>query len=123
MNKKILDGKKLAERLNSELKNKIKKAVEKTGIKPKLATILVGKDPASKLYVNIKNRTCQEVEIDSIIVELDENISKDKLLDEIDKLNKDPTVHGILLQLPLPNNLKDFTIQFYEIFNKFRNVF
>jgi len=112
MNNKILNGKRLAEKLNLELKSQIKKAAEKTGIRPKLATILVGNDPASRLYVNIKNRTCQQVGIDSIIVELDENISKDTLLNEIDKLNNNPTVHGILLQLPLPNNLKEFTSQF-----------
>ncbi|MFX1570433.1 MAG: bifunctional 5,10-methylenetetrahydrofolate dehydrogenase/5,10-methenyltetrahydrofolate cyclohydrolase [Promethearchaeota archaeon] len=112
MNNKILDGKKLAEKLNSELKTQIKNAVKETGIRPKLATILVGNDPASRLYVNIKNRTCQQVGIDSIIVELDENISKETLLNEIDKLNKNPTVHGILLQLPLPDNLKEFTSEF-----------
>jgi methylenetetrahydrofolate dehydrogenase (NADP+)/methenyltetrahydrofolate cyclohydrolase len=112
MKNKILDGKKLAEKLNSDLKNEIEKAVEKTGIRPRLATILVGKDPASNLYVNIKNRTCKEVGIDSMIVKLDESITKEQLLNVIDRLNNDPTVHGILLQLPLPNNLKEFTSQF-----------
>ncbi|NVM37800.1 MAG: bifunctional 5,10-methylenetetrahydrofolate dehydrogenase/5,10-methenyltetrahydrofolate cyclohydrolase [Candidatus Lokiarchaeota archaeon] len=114
MKNKILDGKKLAEKFNTELKEKIKLAVEKTGIKPKLATILVGTDPASKIYVNIKNRTCQEVGIHSIIIELDENISKEGLMDEINKANNDPTIHGILLQLPLPKNLKDYTPEFLE---------
>jgi len=74
MNNKILDGKKLAETLNLELKKQIKKVVEKTGITPKLATILVSKDPASKVYVNIKHKTCQNVGIESIIIELDEEI-------------------------------------------------
>ena len=106
MRDKILDGKKLAEKLNLELKEKVKSAVEKTGIKPKLATILVGKDPASEVYINIKHRTCQEVGFDSIIVDLGEDISKEKLLNEIEKLNKDPTIHGILLQIPLPEHLK-----------------
>jgi len=114
MKNKILDGKKLADKLNTELKEKIKQAVEKTGIKPKLATILVGTDPASKIYVNIKNRTCQEVGIDSIIIEIDENISKEGLMDEINKINNDPTTHGILLQLPLPKNLRDYTPEFLE---------
>lgn len=114
MKNKILDGKKLADKLNTELKEKIKQAVEKTGIKPKLATILVGTDPASKIYVNIKNRTCQEVGIDSIIIEIDENISKEGLMDEINKVNNDPATHGILLQLPLPKNLRDYTPEFLE---------
>ena len=114
MKNKILDGKKLADKLNSELKEKVKEYVEKTGIKPKLATILVGKDPASKIYVNIKNKTCQEVSIDSVIIELDEKISKEGLKDEINKLNNNSTIHGILLQLPLPKNLREHTPEFLE---------
>lgn len=114
MNNKILDGKKLAEKLNSELKNKIKKAVEITGVRPKLATILVGKDPASKVYVNIKHRTCQSVGIDSVVLELNEDISREQLLEEIDKVNNDASVHGILLQIPLPEHLKDFTTEFID---------
>ncbi|MFX0104902.1 MAG: bifunctional 5,10-methylenetetrahydrofolate dehydrogenase/5,10-methenyltetrahydrofolate cyclohydrolase [Candidatus Hodarchaeota archaeon] len=114
MNDKILDGKKLADRLNTELKEKIRRAVEKTRIKPKLVTILVGEDPASKVYVNIKNKTCDQVGIESLIIELKEDISKETLLEEIDKLNRDPTVHGILLQLPLPESLRDGTPEFLE---------
>lgn len=114
MKSKILDGKRLADKLNSELKENVKQYVEKTGIKPKLATILVGKDPASKIYVNIKNKTCQEVGIDSVIIDLDENISKEGLKNEINKLNNDSTIHGILLQLPLPKNLREYTPEFLE---------
>lgn len=114
MKSKILDGKRLADKLNSELKEKVKQYVEKTGIKPKLATILVGKDPASKIYVHIKNKTCQEVGIDSVIIDLDENISKEGLKNEINKLNNDSTIHGILLQLPLPKNLREYTPEFLE---------
>ncbi len=114
MNVKILDGKKLATKLNSALKEEINKTVKKTGIKPRLATILVGQDAASKIYVNIKNKTSQEVGFDSLIIELDEKVSKEKLLNEIDKLNKDPTIHGILLQLPLPENLREHVSEFLE---------
>ena len=114
MKRKILDWKRLADKLNSELKEKVKQYVEKTGIKPKLATILVGKDPASKIYVHIKNKTCQEVGIDSVIIDLDENISKEGLKNEINKLNNDSTIHGILLQLPLPKNLREYTPEFLE---------
>ncbi|MFW9971242.1 MAG: bifunctional 5,10-methylenetetrahydrofolate dehydrogenase/5,10-methenyltetrahydrofolate cyclohydrolase [Candidatus Odinarchaeota archaeon] len=114
MNNKILDGKKLAEQLNSELKTKVMKAVKSTGITPKLATILVGEDPASKIYVNIKNKTCHNVGIDSIIIELEENITREELLNEIDKLNRDASTHGILLQLPLPEHLKENTPEFLE---------
>jgi len=122
MNNKILDGKILAEKLNSELKEQIKKAIEKTGKQPKLATILVGNDPASKVYVNIKHKTCQEVGIDSIIVELKEDISKEELLYEIDKLNKDSNIHGVLLQIPLPEKLKDATAEFQEKISPLKDV-
>ena len=94
MNGKILDGKKLAEKLNSELSVKIKSAIEKTGATPQLATILVGNDPASKIYVNIKHRTCESVGIKSIIVELEEDIAKEDLLNEIDNLNKDNNINS-----------------------------
>ncbi|MFX1304350.1 MAG: bifunctional 5,10-methylenetetrahydrofolate dehydrogenase/5,10-methenyltetrahydrofolate cyclohydrolase [Promethearchaeota archaeon] len=122
MNNKILDGKKLADKLNSELKEKIKEVIEKTGIKPKLATILVGKDPASKVYVNIKHRTCHEVGIESILIELKEDISKEMLLDEIQKLNRDPTIHGILLQIPLPEYLRDVTPDFLGKISPLKDV-
>jgi methylenetetrahydrofolate dehydrogenase (NADP+)/methenyltetrahydrofolate cyclohydrolase len=114
MNDKILDGKKLADNLNIKLKEKIKRAVEKTGIKPKLATILVGKDPASIVYLNRKKRACEQVGIESVIIELEEDISKEKLIEEIDKLNRDPNVHGILLQLPLPESLREGTPEIIE---------
>ncbi|MFX0037907.1 MAG: bifunctional 5,10-methylenetetrahydrofolate dehydrogenase/5,10-methenyltetrahydrofolate cyclohydrolase [Promethearchaeota archaeon] len=122
MNNKILDGKKLAEQLNSELKKKVKEAIEKTGITPRLGTILVGKDPASKIYVNIKHRTCQSVGIDSLIVELEENISREELLNEIDKINRDTSIHGLLLQLPLPAHLRDHTPEFLEKISPSKDV-
>ncbi|MFW9827308.1 MAG: bifunctional 5,10-methylenetetrahydrofolate dehydrogenase/5,10-methenyltetrahydrofolate cyclohydrolase [Candidatus Thorarchaeota archaeon] len=122
MNGKILDGKKLAEKLNSKLSVKIKSAIEKTGITPQLATILVGNDPASKIYVKIKHRTCESVGIKSIIVELEEGIAKEDLLNEIDKLNKDNNIHGILLQIPLPENLRGHTTMFLEKISPLKDV-
>jgi len=122
MNNKILNGKKLADKLNSELKKKVKKAIEKTGIIPKLATILIGNDQASKIYVNIKHRTCKEVGIESKIIELGIDLSKEMILDEIDKLNKDPSIHGILLQLPLPESLKSDVPELLEKISPLKDV-
>ncbi|MFX1279445.1 MAG: bifunctional 5,10-methylenetetrahydrofolate dehydrogenase/5,10-methenyltetrahydrofolate cyclohydrolase [Promethearchaeota archaeon] len=114
MTDKILDGKALADKLNLELRGEITLAEEKTGIKPKLVTIIVGKDPASKVYINIKKRTCALIGMDSEVLELDEGISKDKLLDEIQKYNQDPNIHGILLQKPIPKALFNYSLEFFQ---------
>jgi methylenetetrahydrofolate dehydrogenase (NADP+)/methenyltetrahydrofolate cyclohydrolase len=119
---KILNGKELALKLNLELKNKISSVIKTSGITPKLAAVLVGDDPASKLYINIKRKTCSEIGIGSILVDLDKNITKSKLLDEIEKLNKDKTVHGILLQLPLPRDLRPYTSEFIEQIDPIKDV-
>jgi len=119
---KILNGKELALKLNLELKDKISSYIKTSGIKPKLAAVLVGDDPASKLYVNIKRKTCSEIGIGSILVDLDKNITKSKLLDEIEKLNKDKSVHGILLQLPLPRDLQFYTSEFIEQIDPIKDV-
>ncbi len=119
---KILDGRKLADKLNLELKTKINNIVKKVEIRPKLATILVGEDPASKIYVNIKHKTCAHVGIESIMVNLTEDISKNELIKKIIMLNKDDSIHGILLQLPLPQNLREVTSEFLEYISPVKDV-
>ncbi len=121
-NNKILNGKELASKLNLELKDKISSFIKTSGITPKLAAVLVGDDPASKLYINIKRKTCSEIGIGSILVDLDKNITKSKLLDEIEKLNKDKSVHGILLQIPLPRDLRPYTSEFIEQIDPVKDV-
>jgi methylenetetrahydrofolate dehydrogenase (NADP+)/methenyltetrahydrofolate cyclohydrolase len=105
----ILDGKTLANTLNEELKIKIGASIEKFGRNPGLATILVGEDPASKLYVGMKVKTCERLGIYSKNIPLSFEISKEKLIEEIKKVNEDEKIDGILLQLPLPGKLKDDT--------------
>ena len=119
---KILNGKELALKLNLELKDKISSFIKTSGINPKLAAVLVGDDPASKLYIKIKRKTCSEIGIVSILIDLDKNITKSKLLDEIEKLNKDKSVHGILLQLPLPRDLQPYTSEFIEQIDPIKDV-
>ncbi|MHA1845437.1 MAG: bifunctional 5,10-methylenetetrahydrofolate dehydrogenase/5,10-methenyltetrahydrofolate cyclohydrolase [Promethearchaeota archaeon] len=109
---KILNGRKLAEQLNYRLKNRIKAAHELTGITPKLGTIQVGNYPSSETYINIKAKTCNEIGIEFFKIQLPENVSKKELLENIEKLNNDDSIHGILLQLPLPEHLKEFTNEF-----------
>ena len=119
---KLLDGKKLAEQLNLNLKEEILKTTEQTGIKPKLATILVGENHASEVYINIKRRVCAVVGIESVSVKLNEDVEKNDLLKLIKKLNDDKTVHGILLQLPLPPHLREHTRYFIESISSIKDV-
>ncbi len=118
----VLNGKKLAEKLNSELKNKINLDFKRTSIKPKLAAILVGDDPASKLYINIKRKTCAEIGIESTLVKLNREVTNAELFTKINELNNDITVHGIILQLPLPGKFKPFTLEFIEKIDPLKDV-
>ncbi|MFW9936746.1 MAG: bifunctional 5,10-methylenetetrahydrofolate dehydrogenase/5,10-methenyltetrahydrofolate cyclohydrolase [Candidatus Thorarchaeota archaeon] len=119
---KILDGKKLADKLNLQLKNEIIKLKTKIGINPKLAAIMVGDNPASEIYINMKRKKCAEVGIESILIKLDRNIPEELLLKEITRLNNDESVHGILLQLPLPGKLRDYTPSLLEKISPIKDV-
>jgi methylenetetrahydrofolate dehydrogenase (NADP+)/methenyltetrahydrofolate cyclohydrolase len=119
---KVLDGKALADRLNSELKKKINLDYQRIGIRPKLVAILVGDDPASKVYINIKRKTCAEIGIDSTLVNLNKEVTNAELFTKINDLNNDTTVHGIILQLPLPEKFKPFTLEFIEKIDPLKDV-
>ena len=97
----IIDGKKISEELKSAI------ALEVSGLKsiPGLAVILVGDNAASKVYVNNKEKGCQEVGFNSVKINRDENTSEEELLQLIKDLNNDETIDGILVQLPLPNHI------------------
>ena len=100
----IIDGKNLAKKIRSNLKIECDE-LKKKGIVPKLAVIMVGDDPASKVYVRNKSRACDEIGIQYQEYLLSDNITQDELLKLIKKLNNDKTVNGILLQSPIPENL------------------
>lgn len=100
----IIDGKELAKKIRNNLKIDCEKLKE-NNIIPKLAVILVGNDKASKVYVKNKNKACEDVGIEFEEYILDETISQKELIDLIEKLNQDNTIHGILLQSPIPREL------------------
>ena len=100
----IISGTQLAKKLREEIKNEASQLREK-GITPTLAVVLVGDNKASRSYVNSKHKACIENNINSVKIELDENISTASLINEIEKLNNDSEVHGILVQLPLPKHI------------------
>ena len=101
---KIIDGKELAKKIRSELKEETDKLKEK-GIKPKLAVVLVGDDNASTIYVRNKSKACKEVGIEYEEIFLNEDTSMEKLLSVIDELNGRKDINGILLQSPIPKGL------------------
>ena len=101
---RIISGTDLAKKLRAEIKEEAT-ILQQRGITPTLAVVLVGDNKASKSYVNSKHKACLENNINSVKIELDENISTDSLLNEIEKLNNDSEVHGILVQLPLPKHI------------------
>ena len=103
----IIDGKKFSEALRDKVKNCVEFIKEKKGVTPGLAVILVGEDPASQVYVRNKGKQTLEAGMNSYEHKLDVSTSSDVLLNLIEKLNKDPSIHGILCQLPLPNHLNE----------------
>ena len=99
----ILDGKLVARVYKERLRTKVKKIFVKSGMKPGLALVCVGADPASMLYVRTKAKACDEVGINSFIHRFPTHCLEDDLVERIHKLNSDVKVHGILVQLPLPD--------------------
>jgi len=102
----VLDGKSLAKSTEEDMANRVKVLKEK-GITPVLATILVGSDPASATYVKMKGNACNRVGMDSLKIELPEETSTEELLKQINELNLDQKVHGILLQHPVPSQINE----------------
>ena len=103
----VIDGKKFSQALRGKVKNYVEVVKEKKGVTPGLAVILVGEDPASQVYVRNKGKQTIEAGMNSYEHKLDVSTSSDVLLNLIEKLNKDPNIHGILCQLPLPNHLNE----------------
>src|ERR1700687_3935209 len=106
----LLDGKQLAATMQKELAAAAKAFHDKHGIRPGLAAVLVGENPASRIYVRNKRKACEQAGFGSWYHELPENTSQAELLGLIDKLNSDSSVHGILVQLPLPRQIDEATI-------------
>ncbi|OIJ20310.1 bifunctional methylenetetrahydrofolate dehydrogenase/methenyltetrahydrofolate cyclohydrolase [Anaerobacillus alkalidiazotrophicus] len=102
----IISGKELAK----EKRESMKKEVELLGkeeLQPGLAVILVGEDPASQSYVKAKQKACEEIGIYSVLYKLEDNVTETELLNQIEALNNDPKIHGILVQLPLPAHISE----------------
>jgi len=103
---KIIDGKAIAEEMRADLANEIE-ALTKAGVTPGLAVVLVGEDPASQVYVRMKGKACEKIGIYSETIKLPAETSEAELLAVIDRLNADPKIHGMLVQLPLPKQINE----------------
>tara|TARA_B110000116_G_C16784759_1_gene560281 strand:+ start:928 stop:1809 length:882 start_codon:yes stop_codon:yes gene_type:complete len=106
---KIINGKSISEKVLEECRVDVEKLKEQ-GLKPGLAVVLVGNDPASKAYVGSKARTCLKLGLHSLKIELPESTSQEELLKVIDQLNNDSEIHGILVQSPPPNHIDESAV-------------
>ena len=107
----ILDGKALAAQLRRQLAQELQSWVQQHGIQPTLAAVLVGEDPASKVYVRKKQQACRQVGLGTRLVHLGAQTTQEQLLEVLQRLNADPQVHGILVQLPLPAHIDPLVVQ------------
>ncbi len=105
----LIDGKAIAAEITEEMRLRAQ-ALREKGIVPCLAVILAGNDPASEIYVRNKRRACKRAGIESRMIRLDQNVSREEILREIHALNQDPAVHAVLVQLPLPGHLDETEI-------------
>ncbi len=106
----IIDGNEISARIRGGIASRVKSLREQTGVSPGLAAVLVGDDPASEIYVERKTRACEEVGIYSEELRLSSGTTERELLKEIERLNADPKIHGILVQLPLPPSISETAV-------------
>ena len=107
MTAQIISGTEIAKQIREELKQEVAELKEKHNLVPGLVTVLVGEDPASQVYVGSKVKTCEALGVYSERHDLPAETGEEELLKLVDKLNKDPKIHGILVQLPLPKQINE----------------
>lgn len=110
MTARILDGKAIAADIRSEVAERVR-ALSERGVTPGLAAVLVGEDQASRIYVGAKHKACADVGIRSEQVDLPAYVTEHELMATLRRLNRDPDIHGIIVQLPLPSHLHELEIQ------------
>lgn len=106
MRAELIDGKAIAKTMRAELQPRVRALVDR-GVTPGLAVVLVGDNPASQVYVRMKGKACEEAGMHSETIRLSKETSEQELLDTVERLNGDPAIHGILVQLPLPPQIRE----------------
>lgn len=122
MSAQLLDGKFFASQIKEETRRKIEILKQQYDITPGLTVVIVGENPASQIYVANKHKTSLELGVNSQVIRLPEQVSKEELLTVIDGLNRDPAVHGILVQLPLPEHIKPYESEILEAIQPVKDV-
>lgn len=122
MTARILEGKEFSARIKDEARAAVEALKSEHGVTPGLAVVIVGENPASKVYVRNKHKTCEELGIRSEVIELPEDSTKDQLLETIDRLNADRFTNGILVQLPLPSAIKSHEQEILERIDPLKDV-
>ena len=122
MTARLLEGKYFAAKIREEAGKRAARLKEKYGVTPGLAVIIVGENPASQVYVRNKHKACTELGFYSEGVEMPETTTREELLAEINRLNNDPRIHGILVQLPLPKALQPYESEVLEAINPLKDV-
>ena len=107
MTAQIIDGKAIAQKVRDEVQEKVAARIAAGKPKPGLATVLVGENPASQVYVGMKKRMCEKLGMESFSYTLPDDASQEEVESLVKKLNADPKVNGILVQLPLPGHLDE----------------
>ena len=106
----LIDGKLISNQIKADLSKEVETLKATYGRAPKLAVILVGEDPASQVYVRNKEKACEKIGIENLLIKTEDTISEMELLEMIDDLNKDEGVDGILVQLPLPKHINEMKV-------------
>ncbi len=122
MSARILYGKEFAAQIKESARIEIEKLKNKFHVTPGLAVIIVGENPASQVYVRNKHKSCEELGINSVVVEMAETSTKEELLAKIDELNADKNIHGILVQLPLPDAIKNHSDEILNRIDPLKDV-
>ena len=122
MSARLLEGKVFAGQFKEDAKTRADRLEEKYGVRPGLAVIIVGHDPASEVYVRNKHKACEELGIYSEVIEMPEESTKEEILARIDGLNKDRRIHGILVQLPLPKALRPAEAEILDSIDPVKDV-
>ncbi len=105
MKTKIIDGKKIAEKIRNNVSDEVKKLYNKYDIKPRIASVVIGDNKESNLYLKLRDKACKKAGIESVHIEFSSNISEKEVLEKIIELNSNKKIHGILIQMPVPSHI------------------